>query len=370
MTDARYGRHNLINWFSQEAVARTKVAVIGAGAVGNEVIKNLALLGVGEIHIFDLDLIEEHNLTRSVLFRETDIGRSKAEVAAQRAVELDSNVSAVPFHGDFWNFLEFSQLTTFDVVFCCVDNFEARIRCNTLCYLTRVDFVNMGIDSRSAVVEVFPFSRTSTAGCFECNLPATVYSRMGERYSCSHLRKISFIERKIPTTIITSTIAGSLAVSFGLRLGVGDDIIEARRFYVDTISGSLTRATLARAEDCACCGRLSADPILIKSKRAIGELPEGIELDATVTTSEPILVSYRIAGEDTRHLVFRNASSFDSSFPESVSADAGSVELEVRDQFTIEELIGRFAGFDMPCKFALVSGNGKILLCEFEGQTS
>ena len=105
MTDVRYNRHNLIDWLSQEGLARTKVAVVGAGAVGNEIIKNLALLGVGEMHIFDLDLIEEHNLTRSVLFRDRDIGRSKAEVAAQRAAELDPNVSAIPFHGDFWNSL-------------------------------------------------------------------------------------------------------------------------------------------------------------------------------------------------------------------------------------------------------------------------
>jgi molybdopterin/thiamine biosynthesis adenylyltransferase len=90
VTDARYHRHNLIDWFSQDALAKTKVAVIGAGAVGNEVIKNLALLGVGEIYVFDLDVIEEHNLTRSVLFRDADIGQPKAAVAAKRAMELDA----------------------------------------------------------------------------------------------------------------------------------------------------------------------------------------------------------------------------------------------------------------------------------------
>ena len=77
-------------------MADLSIGVIGAGAVGNEVIKNLALLGVGEIYIFDLDKVEEHNLTRSVLFRDTDIGQSKSIVAAQRAMELDRGVSAPP----------------------------------------------------------------------------------------------------------------------------------------------------------------------------------------------------------------------------------------------------------------------------------
>jgi molybdopterin/thiamine biosynthesis adenylyltransferase len=148
------------------------------------------------------------NLTRSVLFRDFDIGRPKAEVAAQRAAELDENIRAIPVHGDFWDHLSLSALKTFDILFCCVDNFEARIRCNTLCYLAGTDFVNTGVDSRSALVELFPFSRGTAGGCLECNLPGTVYSRIAERYSCGHLRKLSFVEKKIPTTIITSTRRG------------------------------------------------------------------------------------------------------------------------------------------------------------------
>src|SRR5688500_13779388 len=96
MTTERYARHSLIDWFDQEAVRRERLIVVGAGAVGNEVIKNLTLLGVGEILVFDRDSIEVHNLTRSVLFRESDIGRPKAQCAAVRARELDSSVRVTP----------------------------------------------------------------------------------------------------------------------------------------------------------------------------------------------------------------------------------------------------------------------------------
>ena len=61
---------------------RTDYLVVGAGALGNEVLKNLALLGVGTVYVVDFDEIEESNLTRSVLFRAEDCGRPKAEVAA------------------------------------------------------------------------------------------------------------------------------------------------------------------------------------------------------------------------------------------------------------------------------------------------
>lgn len=62
-----------------------KVLVIGAGQLGNEIIKNLALLGVGNVLIADKDCIEHSNLSRSVLYREGDIGKPKANVAADRA---------------------------------------------------------------------------------------------------------------------------------------------------------------------------------------------------------------------------------------------------------------------------------------------
>ncbi|MGH9176263.1 MAG: hypothetical protein ACRD1H_17985, partial [Vicinamibacterales bacterium] len=266
-------------------------------------------------------------------------------------------------HGDFWDHLTFSELRGSDMLFCCVDNFEARIRCNTLCLLARVDFINIGIDSRFALVELFPFSRAPFAGCFECNLPDSVYRRISERYSCGHLRKLSFVEKKIPTTIVTSTTAASFAVSLGLRLGTHDDEPIARRLYIDTIGGSLTRIILGRIEGCPCCGRYPDEPLLVASRREIQEWPTDWPSDPTVVTSEPILVGYRVECKET--VVFENASKFDSEFPATVVNDPGAVELEIRDQFSIAELGRRFSGRSMPCKFAVVLGAGKTLVCEF-----
>jgi molybdopterin-synthase adenylyltransferase len=367
VTDARYQRHSLSDWFSQEALAKTKTAVIGAGAVGNEVIKNLALLGVGEIHIFDFDRIEEHNLTRSVLFRSSDIGEPKANVAAEGAMDLDPNVSAVPYHGDFWMLLSLSDLRTFDVLFCCVDNFEGRIHCNTLCYLAGVDFVNTGIDSRSAMVELYPFARSRAVGCLECNMPPSVYQRIAARHSCGYLRKASLIERKIPTTIIASTAVASLAVSRGLRFGEVDGQAAAQRFYIDTIAGSLTRTELSRTEGCPCCGRFTRRAHILPARREIAKLAELEGDSVTVLSSDPILVSYRVAPENEEHIVFERASLFTSDYPASLAPDPGAVSLEIRDQFTLGELARRFAGRSMPCKFAVVMAEDASLVFEFEG---
>ena len=76
--DDRYGRLRLIPWWRQERLAAAKVLVVGAGALGNEVLKNLALIGVGTIVVIDLDEVEPSNLSRSVLFRaRTAAGRRR-----------------------------------------------------------------------------------------------------------------------------------------------------------------------------------------------------------------------------------------------------------------------------------------------------
>src|SRR5262252_9438661 len=79
----RFSRLRLISWWDQEKLGAAKVLVVGAGALGNEILKNLALLGIARIVVADLDSIETSNLARSVLYRAADVGRRKADVAAE-----------------------------------------------------------------------------------------------------------------------------------------------------------------------------------------------------------------------------------------------------------------------------------------------
>ena len=91
----RYDRLRLIQWWDQRRIANAKIMVVGAGALGNEVLKNLALLGLGEIHIVDFDSVQTSNLSRSVLFREKHTGKSKAAVAAEMAGELNPDCNCL-----------------------------------------------------------------------------------------------------------------------------------------------------------------------------------------------------------------------------------------------------------------------------------
>src|SRR3954462_8103534 len=85
----RYHRQTLISWWDQDRLRSATVIVVGAGALGNELVKHLALAGVGRVVVADFDHIENSNLARCVFFRESDDGRPKAEVLAARAMELN-----------------------------------------------------------------------------------------------------------------------------------------------------------------------------------------------------------------------------------------------------------------------------------------
>ena len=91
---------------TRKATATQKATfVAGCGALGNEVVKNLALFGVGHIYVVDFDKIELSNLTRSVLFREEDAYNHayKAEIVAKRASEINPQIEAVPIVGNLFS---------------------------------------------------------------------------------------------------------------------------------------------------------------------------------------------------------------------------------------------------------------------------
>src|SRR4051794_814941 len=96
----RYHPQTLITWGGQERLSDATVLVVGAGALGNELVKNLVLMGIGRVLVVDSDRVENSNLARCVMFREADEGKLKAEVVASRAAALNKEVEVIPLVGD------------------------------------------------------------------------------------------------------------------------------------------------------------------------------------------------------------------------------------------------------------------------------
>ena len=112
----KFARISLIEGYEREFISGLDILVVGAGAIGNELIKNLALFGVGGITLVDFDTIELHNLTRSIFFREDDVGLPKSKVVTARASEISKETNFQTKNGNFWTELTFKEILKFDAI--------------------------------------------------------------------------------------------------------------------------------------------------------------------------------------------------------------------------------------------------------------
>lgn len=211
----RLGTFEFISWWEREKVQQAKVLVIGAGALGNEVIKNLALMGVGHIFIIDFDNIEAANLSRSVLFRETDNHRSKAEVVAARAKSINPQIHVQYLNADVTSGLGLGIIRRMDAIIGCLDNREARLAVNRFCYWMDKPWIDGAIQELLGLMRVFV---PGDGACYECTLTEQALRDLSLRYSCQLLARQNVLLGKVPTTPTIASIIGGMQSQEALKL--------------------------------------------------------------------------------------------------------------------------------------------------------
>lgn len=226
----RFARLEAIEWWDQSLLARTRVLVVGAGALGNEVIKNLALLGVGHVAIADMDRIELSNLSRSALFRETDEGKFKSECAARAAKQIYSGMETTAIVGNILADLGLGWFRWADVVIGALDNREARVFVNSACTRVGRPWIDGGIEVLHGVARGFAPPKTA---CYECTMSAVDWDLLNKRRSCSLLARRAIAQRGTPTTPTTASIIGAIQVQETVKLLHGRGALLGRGFVFD-----------------------------------------------------------------------------------------------------------------------------------------
>jgi adenylyltransferase/sulfurtransferase len=243
----RLGTFEFISWWEREKVQNAHVLVVGAGALGNDVIKNLALMGVGYIYIVDFDTIEAANLSRSVLFRESDNRRSKAEVAAARARALNPQIHVQYLNGDVMTQLGLGVIRRMDVVIGCLDNREARLAINRFCYWVNKPWVDGAIQELLGLVRVFV---PGQGACYECTLTEAAIRDLSLRYSCPLLARQNILLGKVPTTPTIASIIGGMQSQEALKLINGLPVEPGKVIHYNGLVNEMHTTAYVPREDC------------------------------------------------------------------------------------------------------------------------
>ena len=238
----RYSRHLVLGEIGPKGQARlleSSVLVLGVGGLGSPVAMYLAGAGVGRLGLLDSDRVDLSNLQRQIVHPDAARGRSKAEVGAERARELNPNVDVVAHdvHLSRDNALEI--LRPYDLVIDGTDNFATRYLANDAAYLLGKPLVHGSIFRFEGQVSDF----VPGHGCYRCLYPEP--PPPGLVPACSAAGVLSILPGVI------GTLQGVEAVK--LLLGVGKPLV-GRLLLHDALAMSFREVRLRRNHACALCG--------------------------------------------------------------------------------------------------------------------
>ncbi len=239
----RYSRHLIIpevGLAGQERLRAARVLCVGAGGLGSPVIAYLAAAGVGRIGIVDDDTIDETNLQRQILFTTADIGRAKAEVAAERALAMNPYVAVDPIRLrlDHTNGRELVRL--YDVVVDGTDNFSSRYLINDACVLEGKPDVYGSIFRFDGQVSVFGAPGGPCYRCLFAHPPPA-----GTVPTCAEGGVLGVLAG------IVGTLQANEAIK--LLLGIGRPLVGTLAL-IDALDTRLRHVRIPKDPGCALCG--------------------------------------------------------------------------------------------------------------------
>ena len=289
----------LLSWFESQKVKESKIMVVGVGALGNEVLKNLALFGAGILVVVDFDTIEYGNLTRSILFRpeDADKGLYKADVAARRIKEINPDVRVLPVCGNLLTDTGLGLYRRMDLIIGCLDSLQARISLNRLSFRAGKTWIDGAIGDLEGQVSVYQEGDS----CYECNLTDDERLELSAWASCAGMVKINEQSGRTATTPVIASVVGAVQVQEAMKF-VHRDAIRSGVF--STLAGRLfvyegkhpsvgIYDFKSRKNDCT--AHEYWDPVV--------EVPE---LSADTTISEAMTLIKQALSADTVEINMRN----------------------------------------------------------------
>ncbi|MGS0681937.1 HesA/MoeB/ThiF family protein [Shewanella sp. 125m-7] len=269
----RYSRQVLLPEVGEQGqilLAKSHVAVIGVGGLGNLVAQYLAAAGVGKITLVDGDDIEVSNLPRQLLFTDVELGRNKALVAQEKLglAYTQSQLYAVPAYlttGNIQQLLAVNQ-AEYDLLLDCSDNFETRHLVNQFAIANRWPLVSGSAAHFQGQLLCVDQSSEPLCGCYHCLFPAD----MQVNQSCQTVGVLG---------PMVGTIA-SMQALMALQQLLGDRNSVGKLFRFDGKLFSWREIRLARNKHCPVCNPVN-DYLLTNTALPVKKINASVKLVET-----------------------------------------------------------------------------------------
>lgn len=277
-----------------DRVDRASVMVVGCGALGNEVLKNLVLSGVRKFILVDMDVVEAGNLTRSVMYRAEDVGRRKVDAAADWITSFRQGIEVTTIFGDVAHDVGINLVRSVDVVVGCVDSRWARYCINRLAFRAGKAWVDGGIAGMMGTCRVFRWNEN----CYACSLGTDEMSELRRRMPCSGVIRRSIEAGHAPTSAVAASVIGAVQAQETLKIICGETDMCGRMFSYD---GESLRAAFVDFEawDDGCPAHEKWEPVAdyrINRQMTVAEVIE--RLNGGFELRDDCFVDYIVSRKD------------------------------------------------------------------------
>ena len=238
---SRYSRQIVlreVGVHGQELLRDSSALIIGLGGLGTPAALYLAGAGLGKLILSDFDRVAASNLHRQILYRETDIGRSKLDAAHAQLTALNPDCEIELRAGPLDDATLLAAASGVDVVLDCSDNFATRFAVNRACVKARKPLVSGAAIRFEGQLAVLDSARGT--GCYAC-----LYPSAGEdQETCE--------EAGILGPVVG--VVGTRQALAAIKLLLGLDKMPGQLWIWDALTDSSRRLSIPRDPRCPVCG--------------------------------------------------------------------------------------------------------------------
>ena len=237
----------------QDALKATRLGIIGAGGLGNPALIAAATAGFGHITICDDDLIEPTNLNRQFLFTPNDIGKAKAQTAAQIAQDQNPHITLTAQTAAFDNANAVSFMHDHDIIIDASDNAKTRYLANSTALATKTPLIFVSAIRFEGQLALFvPQHQTDQrSACYQCLFPLT---RQTEHTAI--VPNCATVGIAGPVTMMMGALAVLEAMKFVTK-AEGQTSLAGKLLLFDGLACRSDVLTTKRDKNCPACAHLS-----------------------------------------------------------------------------------------------------------------